>query len=383
MLLARVIVAFGMIISSVILAAVIYRLTCPAPYAHVATPGRLLYGVWLASAIMAGCYLLGAASSVAVPGYIGSFLVLLLAAILVGAEHYFRVASAHSGDPIPFWSVMGVVVGLLCAGLLITRFGLTLSTAARLRRYALIALLFAVASAPLDFASAASGWIERSTKPVAVQSSISPNGDYLVWVEGQELTGHLRMFHSSFEYTYRLWVQRVSDGRLGRMTDEFIAPGGVDMIVWPSPNTLVFPEQKTIYKNGSTYIPRDELKLADLMGVHYGTLMHHLTIDKRGNLQQGSFWVERRAGRFVETTLSPDRRLLMVWSEKSTAAPMASSDVKARELRVWSLRTFRETTAPRKMVSDWPEWVSNTEIGYTDATGSRHIIRVVPPEARQ
>jgi ABC-type transport system involved in multi-copper enzyme maturation permease subunit len=381
---SKLLIGLGLIIASTILAAIVYRLTSPAEYAHVATPVRLMWGALEAAVIMSACYLLGAACSVAVSGYVGSLLIVIVAAMSIAAREYV-VHTLSSFVPIPavlpFWWTTGIVVGLACAALIAVRFGLTLSTGARLRRYTLVAALILVVSAPLDLLQPTTAW-EENYGPVWVDSTASPTGEYVVCRELRQTFAYLRDIPRPVtdDYPGRINYRliRLSDYKQGLFALESYQQPPTD-VIWTAPGVLVLTEQKLTDEKGNPPTP-EELQNLDTSRFYFGLQVRGVAMDAGGRLHQRLVWAERRNHYNSNAVPSANQQLLLVTSNREYNPPVRTYE---RDLRVWSLGTLKPVTPYIHVACRHAGWQSNTEIGYTDTTGKRHIIRVVPPEAKQ
>jgi hypothetical protein len=140
---AKLLVGLGLILTTLVLAAATYKFLCPGPLARFATIDRLGLGMVYAILLTVLPYLAGVVCSVVLPGVFGGMIVALaaLAAFAVNAQ---PLASAHQLFS-PASMLYGWFLALAFAALVTVRFGVTLPTASRLHRYALIAIVVGIA----------------------------------------------------------------------------------------------------------------------------------------------------------------------------------------------------------------------------------------------
>lgn len=157
---AKLITMLWIVIMAAMVSAVVYRIMCPVPYIKFATPLRLGEGIGISAGVMIVGYFIGAIFSVALPGTIGALTTLIAAAVFC-ATVFIGIGSLIEQAGIrklmepetfePVWSFAGLIIGALVAAVIISRFGITLSTAARVKRYALIFILIALLLSLLDW----------------------------------------------------------------------------------------------------------------------------------------------------------------------------------------------------------------------------------------
>ncbi|MDO8586026.1 MAG: ABC transporter permease [Armatimonadota bacterium] len=351
-LLAKFTVGFGLIVASALIAAVVYRLCCPAEYVRLATPARLLQGAALATLLMGATYIIGAACSVAIPSPAGSYLVLAAAATLIGARGYLssEVGQLAQGDA-PFWWASGIALGIVAAGLVTVRFGLTLSTSARLKRYAAIALATALVFAPLDYALPRPGWVDRFSPP-GIWSSFGPTGEYLVC---QDTAAAYHQPRSSDANT--VWMARLADGKTGKIKptaqDTYLA----NSIMWLAPDTLLFSEH--VMKDGMENVE---------------TLVHTAQMDRHGKVIQRTVRVGR-ANTYAEVMPSPGRRLLMVHI-RYPRHPQQSS------IEFWDSRSLRKVGRTFTIGNCYPRWASDDKIECFANGVKRRVAPIDVPEVK-
>jgi len=148
LLAAKLIVGIGMLVGTGLVAPVVFRLMCPAPYLPFLTFARIGAGIASAVLAMTVTYLAGVACSVALPGAVGSVLTMLVIAMLAAGQlvlmtalfRYYELVMWVDTEQFMRISIVPWAVGPLLAALVIVRFGLTLSLAQRVRRYAFVML---------------------------------------------------------------------------------------------------------------------------------------------------------------------------------------------------------------------------------------------------
>lgn len=176
---SKLVVSAAVLLAAAVTAAVTYRLACPAASATCVTASGLAHGALYAMVLTGVAYLVGLSCSSVVSGVAESAaLAIIQGAVLI-----------YLADLIGAWSekwwrqVMQLLwpVPLLSAGILIARFGLTLSAHERLRRYAITAFTALVLFAGIVYLvpdSFIDGFVRGRLSQERVNWSISPDGRY-------------------------------------------------------------------------------------------------------------------------------------------------------------------------------------------------------------
>ena len=352
-LLAKVAVAFGIIALAAILAAIAYRVTCPAAYTKFATVSRLTEGAGFAFALMAAGYLVGAACSVVLPGTFGGILTLLALVSAMGLHWLVLPLITPGGDPPALrytasWSTSGFAMGAVLAAILIVRSGLTWSAESRAARYGLVVGIVVLCALPLDLLlPRPPTW--RMFPPDYEWSSVGPDAECAIAVWPSPDTGQFatksRMIRASdrieagIDLPYRLFVPL--PGSYYEMNGSLSSQGPI----WTASNAAAFP-----------------ISQVQVWGVARMDGIAIVHMDTAGRTVETRI----RLAAYEPTILpSPDGRLVMVGSN-----PM---DRKILE--------FVDTESCRKLgptIEDVREywWQSNREIGYTDSSNRRHVVRL-------
>jgi hypothetical protein len=249
----------------------------------------------------------------------------------------------------------------------------------------LVTLLIAAAAAPLDYIHATSDWVQRYY-PRQAWSTASPTGDYIVWHEEPPASNLETRISpavpSELPKPIEDWVIRLSDGRRAKILRDPLSQANRDYI-WVTPDTMLFTEDKLIDANGNPPGLRD-LANIDIKRFHWALLVRRVRMDAGGKLHETSFWAERRKDHQAYASVSPGRQMLFVVSSPSPETlPVARS--LPVEVRIWNLRNLRQIGRPalaEGLLRRRVDWLSDTQIGFRDATG-QHVVRVVPPEAKQ
>lgn len=358
MLLAKSLFGITIAVGSCVLAAVGYRLFCPPQYLPFATFSRLAQGVGTMSLFMCSAYLGGLLCSVVLPGVSGGILVAIaslllwsgIEAVVVGS----RTRSEDSIDMLMNWLTYGQVLGTVAAATVVMRFGLTLSTRARVVRFSIV-VLTALLSASILAVTIPNDWTARSFVRKDYQwSSVSPSGKYAFAFAsiGTLLPG--------LDYDGSNYLVRLSDGKSWKMdlrgmgarydTLEEYGQGvgtgweSIPIWYWTSSDTLLFYHDPFRPASGICTVtvgPDDRLIL---QSVRVGS----------GN------------PRLVP---SPDGRYLMVVS------PSFSKGGGPTRLEFVDVEAARKIGPTIEGARSW-WWQSDHEVGYTDREGNRHILRV-------
>lgn len=319
LLLSKVIIGIGLLLLTAVITAIVYRLICPEPYKHLATPYSLGKGVLYAMMFMGFGYFFGLVCSAVLPGAFGGLLVAFAGCIalsvcegaLYSPSAYYHVKSE--------WSPWAWAIGALIAMILISRFGLTLTNGARIWRFVLTILVTVLCFLPLDFLAEKdpADMLARLFKPSYGSVSIGPSGKYLL-----------------ADIRHRQYLIRLSDSKRG--------------ISRVNPENALWASLDTAYSlNGS------EIKIAWMRPngkVEYNRI-------PLGQLAQAA--IPSPSGRFT---------IVRQLSNKSGGDSQPSPGLMAVDILNPSIVLDIE-----KGIRDfW--WQSATEVGYVDDQGNRHIV---------
>lgn len=178
---AKLIVGIGVIAASAVLTAVIYRLVCPEQYARFATPEHLGLGVVWAVVVTGIPYLIGALFSTVLPGGAGVIVGVVVYGLMIA--HFALYQSLLRESRVVPFSFLGWLIAPVAAMLVTARYGLTLQTADRIRRYAITVLGVLALSVLLCLVRLnPERTIPRSwfAGPVWPYTSIGPDGNSMV-----------------------------------------------------------------------------------------------------------------------------------------------------------------------------------------------------------
>lgn len=196
-----------------VIAAVVYRCTCPAAYTQDVTAQRLLNGACWAMIFTSLAFLVGLSCSSVLAGTAESAVFIIVQGLVLVC--CFSLVGARSERW--WWQVMRLLwpAPLLAAGTVIARFGLTLTAAERLRRYAIAApaclILFTCGAYILP-----DSFIKRPISSRLIREninwSISPDGLYafgrdmknLYWLDIQR--DKLTKLENIYEDYSGLWI---------------------------------------------------------------------------------------------------------------------------------------------------------------------------------
>lgn len=175
---AKLVLGLVLIVPTVLLAAALYRLTCPEAYIRYATPAILGERAGLSMAALFVFYLIGLSCSVVLPGMVGALMVFLAVSIAQGA-HLMLMNSGQTESllkEIPLFSIISWWIGIIVAAMLILRFGITLSLSSRAKKFAVIALAVVPFVAAVDFLPQVRAKRENPHVPPVI--SLSGSGQY-------------------------------------------------------------------------------------------------------------------------------------------------------------------------------------------------------------
>lgn len=316
LLAAKLIVAVGFIVVTMILAAGVYRIVCPEQYIRFA--GLYLAIRVLVATIFVGLsYICGFLFSAVLPSLFGGLFLMLM--VLISCALEFGLYEELKLTPLSQWSVPGRFIGAAVATLLIARFGLTLPTNRRIIPFVMVVGLFALIGAPLNF-------IIKSA-PITHLYNMSDNGRYAAMEE--QVGGEQRPIY---------YLVRVADGKKRRVS--FPAR----TINWISPNTVWFDGNMAAVMNGDCL----------WMG----------RMDSSGRLHQVNMPLGSNSGQLPVLASPPSGKFVSV------------NDPKTGRLTLADLEHLRPLKVTLSGVKDY-WWQSDTEVCYIDKQGVRHIIQVI------
>lgn len=337
MLLAKFAVGLALVIATALLSVVVFRLNCPAQYLRSADLPHLASGFGVAMLIMGCTYLAGFICSVVLPGAFGG--ALLIAAVVTSyvLEQYY-LEQLHA-KPLAYWSGYLAVIGAAVATVLISRFGLTLPTARRLTRYLSVIGIFALIGVPLDYLVR---WDPFNGAHTSAEWNLSLDGRYAALERTR--------YGSHTDNIYHSYLVRISDGRKVE-TD------------WLQGSAYAYGNNACWY--GQTFAAIESRQ--DRADRLLAWLWMGRT-DESGRLSRVRIPIPTHKDYGASLIPSPTGRLVMV------AAPT--------DVNEGSRLTFADLDRLRPLKQQitsgardyW--WQSDTEVGYTDAKGKRHMIRV-------
>ncbi len=188
MLCAKLLFGAIIFIGVPLLAALLLRFTIPAPLQHLATPVHLLTGAWTMTWPLAVCYLFGLGCSVMSPRLPGSILVIAATAAVLAIALALAPLCSNGNVPGSYFASsmfsLGTWLGVLCAGLSVAYFGLTLGAKERLQRFAPIYIGILLGLGLIGMLLPGQ-WTERLLWHwTPISTNISPGGSYaLVYYE--------------------------------------------------------------------------------------------------------------------------------------------------------------------------------------------------------
>ena len=368
-MLAKVLFALGLIVSSAVLGAIVYRIVCPEPYVKFATLAGLARGVGIALLIMVSGYLAGAISSVLFPGYIGAILTFVsLGIVLSGALALITEFFDYQGLPnriVPAWWLAALI-----ACLVVLRFGMTLTIEARARRFVLVFAGFAILFMVGCFLFPRQMLVYMPPRTQIL--TISPDGRYAVATE----RGDWRVRDGYRAAPVRLYMVDLSSGAKASVSSSHdgiaVIDGGQVLVYSPFAWEHLGAREVRWSPNGTVYFVSQD----------YTTrFVRHCLITLRLDAKRKV--ILRRIP--LQTTggdnpvPSPDGRLAAVfqWEKDSRVGSVQVLDIdRGRSLGAVTDRVGWPVREGVYLGSAW-WWQSNTEIGYMDKHDNRRIVRVV------
>lgn len=324
---AKIIVGAVYLLAAAILAAGVYRLTCPEQYIPFADPVSLVIGAGIAALFMGLGYLSGFVCSAVLPGMFGGLLVMFLVLISYALE--FMVYSLLKIEfPRSQWSFYFRFIGAAVATVLIARFGTTLPVTRRIMKFSAIVGIFVLIGIPLGFVVKSDPFRDGTMHRVYY---LSDNGKYAVMGEWSYGSGKLHYY-----------LVRVADGKKSRI------PVSVEN------NTVAL--HNCWYNGTLAAVTNNRLWMGRM--------------DASGRLRHVDVPIGRPHGQTSWLTPSPNGRLIMF--EVSSG-----KDLNAYRLAFADLETLRPLSVTLNGV--WYYWwQSDTEVGYTiGKSPQRHILRVI------
>ena len=272
----------------------------------------------------------------------------------------------------PYWILLGWAVGVFAAWLVVVRFGLTLSIAARARRFVVVCLvpvvLFTVLSCSIHF--------PKLSPPRQEILNVSPDGRYAIGAErGEWVTREGRT-----RAPVKLYIVDFSGGSVAPISAEFIAQKGPGQVWMLGSDGRTSDMYRRLESRHVYWTPRG---MAYYVAPDYTTHpsdrydMVTLRTDSTGNVQEtripvGNLYREGSPfpspdGRLAAIRLSDHPDSKTYWIEFVDIEGGRKLDVVIRELST--------SESVRDLGNYW--WQSNTEFGYIDRDGNRRIVRVV------
>ena len=159
-LLSKALVMFGMIVAVSVLGAIAFKLILPAEYQPFVQHKWIGVGIIFSILLLGIPCLIGMGVSLGLPGTRGGVLTLaLVAAIAAGQVILYQSLEIRTKGN---WSTFGWIFGPLVPFVILSRFGVTLSTEARFKRYAIAVPLIVLFLIPLDFNASFLRWMQNN-----------------------------------------------------------------------------------------------------------------------------------------------------------------------------------------------------------------------------
>ncbi|MHB9107864.1 MAG: hypothetical protein ACYDCO_12475 [Armatimonadota bacterium] len=151
---AKLLLGLAAVIVSVLLNAAAGYLFLPAEYHRLITLHSVLNGAYLTGGLSALAFVLGLAGSLVLPGLAGGLLVVVGWVVVI-------TLLAQFGNQKPAFGPILLLLAPLLAGLLLARFGITLQSVARLRRFAFVVLILGIVGAATDY-TPTGAWLSKT-----------------------------------------------------------------------------------------------------------------------------------------------------------------------------------------------------------------------------
>ncbi|MBI2843516.1 MAG: ABC transporter permease [Armatimonadetes bacterium] len=367
-----------------IVGAVLYRVTIPQAYAVHATVPALAEGAGIASLILTIAFLMGLVSSVVLPGAVGAALIFLAIVVGLGIEWAAVDPRARFEQGVvpnlPYWIITGWWLGASVAALVVLRFRITLPMPVRTKRYASMTLLTVAILSPLQFVGPFQHWEELFIR--LRQFNSSPSGDYILVMDYLD-PSRFRRNWTIRHYADReacikqvSYMVRLSDGARGEIDTWRVGsvrnPDGT-VKLWTYPVSI----ESYAWAGEIAY---DIYYSSDPMDSNRTRIdLYKAWIDRSGDVRQSKVrlaTIDRRSYRF-RCLDSPDRRYfaVLIVSRNTGDASLKIFDMWLDITRPDIIPLDDMITDPKSRRNDlW--WESNTEIGYYDREGKRHVISV-------
>ncbi|MDO8586028.1 MAG: hypothetical protein Q7T82_03215 [Armatimonadota bacterium] len=325
--LAKIPISLVTIVTASFIAAVVFRLRCPSDYVALVTAGQLWRGACFTVLTLGCTYLAGFVCSIALPGVLGGVLTFLAVAIPAALQGMIYEASFKNTTVA--WSAYAWVLGAVIACLAIVRFGLTLPLKQRIKRFAAVLAAIVAIGVVLDFASPHKP--NLVILPGFAALSLSPDGNYAL----AEVTG-VRFFQPRMIEHVIVSTTTGERGRF-RLPPDYYAEDPR----WTSNSVLYAVRQNRLWvarlADGKVIVR--SLKLGGHSKEYY--------------VQGGDL-------------VSPAGRFLALYRNFPSHS---------WQIEIFDMEGVRQVGRYYEAYVPW--WQSNTEIGYVDAKGERHIVNVL------
>lgn len=179
LLISKLICNAGALLAASVIAAIAYRVTCPAAYISVATTARLVSGIGYAFTITGAIFLIGFGCSSVVSGAAEA----AVFAAAQGAALLYIFSFGLTRYNVWWWQVMLALwpLPMVAAGVIVARSSLALPTPVRLRKYGIAGAVGLVILGGLVFLTPdalISKIVRTRTSDENITWSISPDGNY-------------------------------------------------------------------------------------------------------------------------------------------------------------------------------------------------------------
>jgi hypothetical protein len=330
--LAKLVIGTAGVMVASVAAAITFRLVCPPEYGAFATILKLMASTRYLAVDLMWWYLIGFACSVLLPSIGGGLLA--VSVVTMAVSHEWGLSQAFS---ITFqnivWTSFGCIFAAFAAALMCMRYGVTLTSSVRVKRYAAVVVMLTGAIGMLD--------IVYPHPPVHRQEIVSEKfpwtyGWAVVSPDGEYALVSSRPILESGKKVVRKFIVRLSDGKV----TDIAGPKSSGMqlgALWAEPHLAC------------TYDGRSEE-------------LQMLQVDGNAPLKPRGVRLEGLVG-YIPS--SDNKKLILISNTEGSAADIGVFDiVGARKLDLVIKNT----------VDCW--WQSDHEVGYIDKDGKR-IVRDV------
>jgi len=333
---AKILLGCACIVAATVVAAIVCRYTIHPAYLPFFMPRDVILGGSIWGGITMGCYLIGMGLSIAWPGLWGGILAGLLFIAMCVLPLYWFSQEDYGG---PFFVFSGMATPLV-AGVILARFGITLTAGARFRRFLLLIVLLLTGTLIVTLTPPGSRMARRVCEPLFSHSYmvVNPTGAYDCAMVGSIVAPRNQMY-----------MVEMSSGRQ--------LPVPVDTA--QSPQSPIWINADHLLMTGGTGAERDGTYLIQVAN---GTVQTYRLQDSE--LQDLGLLCTR-------IVRSPDGKRIIICDSQS----LRVLNIQTRRMQVID----RVQQDPDRYNSPFSEcwWQSNAAVGYLDPVTEERIIVAV------